>query len=244
MKASKAHAVIRTVRVGDDHLDRFNPRLDDDGRIAYSPEDGVPSEAVAVSCVTQRVATLDKAADLAETAGSLAQPELSDWKKGCEVWVTDSRVLFRQVETREPGLAVVGQIRFPWIASVEFRPKQSFVYESILNLSLWESFEDSSRGSWLHTIEFKFPKTYHPGLVAQRVVRRIAAHHMAHGAPAEAAAALGALSNAPLLPDPPKGELSMYALPAFVNVPGGAAYIGDEIPEAEWILASAATTAP
>jgi hypothetical protein len=245
MKVTEAHVALSQATFGDaeERYDRYSPSLNADGAIALAPEDGQVLDPVPAKCIQQRVSTLENTGDLASMIRSSIRYKTILRLFGFQICVTQARIIFRQVKPEGPDGAVVGHVRFPWISSVSFRPKQSFfLSDSTLQVEFSQSFPVAALGSWHHVIEVTFDKTYHPGSLAHHIACRAARHNLTHGGPDEAKDALHRVAEGSALADPPKGEFAAYHLPTFTDFPWGAAYIGDDAPATEWHVTNEAAT--
>lgn len=224
------HVALGHRAVGSDaHSDRRWPALDAAGLVVLGVEDGQVDGPYRVRANVQETNILPEAgpdADIGAMMQAFARTENVYRLFGFDVYLTQARIFFVHDKDPEPGKKIVGHIRFPWITTVGFRPKQSFLNTATLSLQFQEDLPRGG-GTAFHTVELEFDNAFHPGPLALAVVQRVAAHQLRHGAPDPVRADFEALLAPAPLPDPPKGELSEYYLPAFLPFPLGAAYLGD-----------------
>lgn len=230
---------LGTAKIGDATIRHqlHLPSLNDDGTIHLSPEDGSNIAAFPVEHVMHKYSTLTPSDDLVQMARDMGREERAGMMAAAELLVTDARVIVHSFDDRVPGEQEVGHLWYPWISLIEFHPKQSFLNDSVVNLRYDEDFPGQPDGGWFHRLEFTFTKSFHPGNVAFELVRRLAAHHLRMNPPAEAREKLIALTEPPILPDPPKGDFATYRPPIHVTYPYGVPYVdtGAELPW-EWII--------
>ena len=242
---TESHAVISKVAFGDatKFHDRTRPTLEADGRIHLDSEDGRILASVDVRSMVQRVSTLENTGDLVEMARSFA-PETYFRLFHFRLVVTEARLIWEQEKPAGPGVKMVGHLRFPWISTVSFRPKQSFLREAQLSLEFDQDFPVAALGGWFHTVELGFDKRFSPGSLAHLVVQQVARHHLQHGAPDDVTRALEALATVAPVPDPPNGKEARYVIPVHATYPGCVDYIGDGIVGGEWHVDSSAVKIP
>lgn len=218
----------QSLATADTHHDRRWPTLDAAGLVALGVEDGQVDGPYRVRANVQLTNILPEAGpdgDLGAMMNAYARTEDVYRLFGFDVYVTQARVFFVHDKDPAPGKKIVGQVRYPWITAVGFRPKQSFLNSATLQLSFQEDLPRG--GTAFHRIELEFDNAFHPGALAAAIVQRVAAHQLRHGAPEVVRADFEALLAPAPLSDPPKGELSEYYLPAFLPFPLGAAYLAD-----------------
>lgn len=231
MTGVEHHVIMGDRDHGSDAIyhDRLRPILTLDGRLWTSPEDGEVLGPFPVRANIQYTTALPGDLESFVDIGRALNTQDCVYRIfDAQLFVTESRVVVIQTKAAGPGKVAVGHLRFPWITSIGFRPKQSFLNESTLELAFQEDMTTTDDGGvWFHTLELTFAKTFHPGALAQTIARRLASHHLRHGVPEAVASDFRELLNAELLPDAKRGELSKYFCPAFVPFPYGAAYIED-----------------
>lgn len=228
---AERHVVLTNSTLGSSDLyhDRRYPTLTASGEVVYGVEDGEVLGPYRVRANVQDTNLLphhETVPDLTTMVNMYAETETVYRLFGFDVYVTQARVIFVHDKELEPGTKTVGHIRYPWINSVGFRPKQSFLNTATLALGFQEDLP-GRQGTAFHTVELEFDNSFHPGPLALAIVQRISQHQLRHGAPEAARADFEAFLAPEMLPDPPKGELSEYYLPAFLPFPLGAAYVGD-----------------
>lgn len=238
MKADDAWVALSNVKDGtsETRYDRRYPSWTSSGAIAFSAADGEVTGPIEVSVVAQKVSTLENSADLGAMMAAMGRPSTTLRLFSFDLWVTDARIVSVQTKPVTPGVRIAGHLRYPWISGIQYHPKQSFLMESILQLSFVEEFPIASLGTWFHTLELTFHKSFDPGPLALDIAHRLARHHLAHGAEPEMIERLKYLSEAEAVPSPRKGDMGSYYPPAYMMIHGGAEYVGDAVPNIEWTV--------
>jgi len=201
------------------------PTLEANGDLHFLSEDGDNRLVMPVRTVSHYHQAFPVGVTLAHTLNSIEREKNSFIVHKLELVVTDARVIVHMLDPKQPGKRLVGHLWHPWIASVGFRPKQSFLNEAAISLEFREDFPLKDRGMWFERLELLFEKTFHPGPLAQEIAHRIAAHHLKHGAPEAARESLEELLQTGPLADPAKGEFATYYPSAYVSYPGGVPYV-------------------
>jgi hypothetical protein len=149
-----------------------------------------------------------------------------------------ARLIFVSDALEKDGSRVAGHLWYPWLQSIEFRPKQSFFNQAELRVTVVENFAPPVPGDGLfhHTFICVFDQRFHPGQLAQTVAQRAAAFKA--GQPSATTEGLDLLRSAPQLPDPKKGEHASYDLPIYCSWPQGHLGINDGEEDPQWIVAS------
>lgn len=232
----ESHAVLSKAIFGDEseYHDRTRPTLEADGRVHMDPEDGQVVAMASVRSLVQTVGAVESDGDLAEMMQAFGRPETYFRLFDFSLYVTEARLIWEQTKPVTPGEKMVGHLRFPWISSIEFRPKQSFLNDALLRFEFHQEFPVAAQGGWFHTVELGFEKSFNPGPIAHAVAQLAARHHLVHGCPEEVRQALEALATGPAVADPPKGDTAAYYLPIYADFPGGVDYIGDGTVGGEW----------
>jgi hypothetical protein len=217
------------------YYDRKWPTLRADGSLWTSPEDGDVLGPFPVRANIQYTTAFPGNMESFEAIGRALRNRETVYRLfHFQMFVTESRVVLVQNKPPAEGHQIVGHLRFPWITSVGFRPKQSLLNECTLELKFQESMDDGDGGVWFHDVELTFEKTFDSGSLAQTIVRRMAAHHLRLELPDVVTTDVRELLAVERLPNPAKGELSEYFSPVFVYFPYGAEYIGDDVEKAAW----------
>jgi hypothetical protein len=218
---------------------RVIPALADDGSVAWEESDGTRPLRIPAKRVIRNVGAAAADASIMEIAQAVARPPVLFADSDFELTVTDARIIILHKAIDSDRSRVAGQIRFPWMRSVEFRPKQSFLNDSEIVIDAIEGFNvddvpSSKQGTFFHRFTFLFDKNFHPGELAQEIVQR-AARYIGSTQDSPRSTALDELQGAPRLPDPPKGEHSAYHLPVYCPFPQGRYGSSDVAPAVEWI---------
>ncbi|MBX3115779.1 MAG: hypothetical protein KF808_00360 [Cryobacterium sp.] len=219
---------------------RTLPVLADDGSIIVEPGDGRDLIRVPVRRLLRNVGVVAEGDDLMTIMKAVAQPPTLFADNGFELIVTDSRLVLLSSNVDSDRSRVAGQIRFPWIRAVSFRPKQSFLNESEIVIEGIEEYDvegfpTRERGTFQHNFTLIFDKRYHPGELAREITGRVACY-LIDTQRVPKSEQLLALRDVPLLADPSsKGDHASYWLPTYCSFPGGDFGIDDDIRNPEWI---------
>ncbi len=178
-------------------------------------------------------------ASIDELGRAIANPPLLFANSRFQLFVTDARLVIVHDIADADGARVAGHIRYPWMQSIGFRPKQSFLNDSEIVVDAIEEFDIDGfpkrhSGSFFHRFTFLLDKTYHPGELVREVARR-AASYIVNTQGVERTGPLEELRAAALLPDPPKGDHSTYGLPVYCAYPGGVFGLSDATGPVKWI---------
>ncbi|MFI8774636.1 Clp protease N-terminal domain-containing protein [Gordonia sp. NPDC062954] len=235
MELSEAFCVLGTATPGDfaSKFDRYIPRLHADGSVALAADDGIARAAGRTRELVHWVSTLEDDGDLTGLLLNYGKRDIQSLEKDLNVYLTDARIVFIANGEVRSG-RTVGHVRYPWVSAVSWRPDLGVGRRPTVTLHMDQDFPVKALGSWMHYVEMRFPKGFHPGSLALDIARRVSAHNLAHGAPQRAHEALRAMADAPRRVDPPKGQEDMIVIPAHVECPLGAEYIGDCPDRAEW----------
>lgn len=237
MKLSESFGLLGTSTVGDSDskYDRYRPRLERDGAIAFADVDGRRIESVSVRQVLQWVSTLEDNDDLTYALLSAGRRKLRTTGGRSTMYITDARVVFVQEKTNAPGERIVGHIRFPWVDAIVWRPGAGRFKRPALQIWMHEDFPVKHLGSWHHYIEVTLEDTVAPAMIALDLARRVSAHNLVHGAPAWIQDRLREQAQITQLPEPDNTGEGVWECPASVACPYGAEYIYDSPSPAEWI---------
>ncbi|MFD4956731.1 CHAT domain-containing protein [Streptomyces sp. NPDC058451] len=207
--------------------DRLHPRFDRNGRLLFTPYDGEPSAAVPVRMATWKKERL--------RISALSMSSETEWRlHDVSLHVTDARLILVVDKPDSQGRTLAGHIRYPWINSVSYRPKQSFLNDcELVVLCQQDNGPDTTD---FYRLTLLLPRETDSEDLARRLVRRLARHHLAHsGLPATARPLFEALLDPPRLPPPDKGGHASYYLPAFKSYPEGVEYLSGQPAEGTWI---------
>ncbi len=237
MDITQSHGAMAALNFGsaEQKYDRGSPQLNAGGRVELSPADGEVLARVGARGVVQYVSTLEDSEDLALMIRQMAKRECYFRLFDFTVTVTESRVFWEQEKLERPGVRMAGHIRYPWIRSVGYRPKQSFLNDPLIEIEFAQDLPVASMGTWYHTIELLFTKGFDPGDLSQLIATQAARHHLKHGCPEPVRQEVEAMATAPRLAPPPKNELATYVMPVFAMYPDCVDYIGDDRPFGKWL---------
>ncbi|MGW1225063.1 CHAT domain-containing protein [Streptomyces sp. NPDC002530] len=207
--------------------DRLHPRFGRNGRLLFTPYDGEPAAPVAVRVAVWKKERLRLSA--------LSMSTETAWRvRGAGLHLTDARLVLVVDEPDSRGRTLAGHIRYPWITTVAYRPKQSFLNDcELVVVCQQDSDPDTVEFSRLTLV---LPPEADSADLARRLVRRLARHHLDHGGvPAVTRPRFEALLDPPRLPLPEKGGHASYYLPAFKNYPEGVEYLDGRPAAGTWL---------
>lgn len=230
-KARPAHdpfmMMSRQTHDGAGLSDRLHPRFDRDGRLLLTSYDGRALGPVPVRAAAWKKENFH--------FGTLSMSSETEWRvHDVGLHLTDARLVLIADEPDARGRTLAGHIRYPWISSVAFRPRQSFLNDCELVVQCQQDTGPDSTD--FYRLVLLLPRETDSEDLARRLVRRLARHHLAHGSlPAAARPRFEALLDPPRLPPPGKGDHASYRLPAFKTYPEGVEYLGGQPAEGTWI---------
>ncbi|MDX8048539.1 hypothetical protein SK571_04035 [Lentzea sp. BCCO 10_0798] len=134
-----------------------------------------------------------------------------------------------------------GQAQYPWISSIGFRPKQSFLNGCELLITTQQEIEEDV--NHFNRLTVLLTAGADSGELSRQVVQRLAQHHLLDrdGLPDSAVSEFEALCEATRLSNPEKGSHSVYYLPAFKSYPYGVGYSNGQL-ENSWLGPGLGTT--
>lgn len=237
MDVNEAHTAMVMRRFGDEanYYDRENPRLNADGTVWLSPEDGSVLYRIPARSVIQYVATLEASEDLIAMARQMGRRETQFRLFDFTVSVTEARVFWEQNTTQTPGKRMVGHLRYPWIRAVGYRPKQSFLNDPKVTLEFMEHFPIEAQGSWFSDLDIGFDKGFDPGDLAHLIAQQAARHNLTYGCPPQIRSKVEQMAVAPRLAPPAKNAMATYFMPVHAAYPECVNYINDDRPAGRWL---------
>lgn len=221
---------------------RLIPMVDGSGFPIPEAGDGDKPLRMGARRFLRNIGVVPKGASMRQLAEAIQAPSLEYADSDYDLVVTDSRVVIVGREVQADLKRVVGQIRFPWIVSVQFRPKQSFWNDAELIIKTFEKYDRDGfpvreTGRFEHSFTFVFHKKIHPGEFAAEIVRRASNYVAAQpGCPVEPE--LLTLQQAEVLPDPAKGQYAEYWAKVFCTVPDGHYGTDDSTRAPDWTVAN------
>ncbi|THA60169.1 CHAT domain-containing protein [Streptomyces sp. A0958] len=207
--------------------DRLHPRFGPDGRLLLTPYDGEASAPVPVRTATWTRESFDFSA--------LSTSSETEWRvHGVSLHLTDARLVLVVDKPDAQGRTLAGHIRYPWISTVAFRPKQSFLNDCELVVHCQQDTGPDTTDFYRLTLLLN--RETDSEALARHLVRRLAQHHVSNGElPSIARPLFEALRDPPHLPAPDKGAHATYGLPAFKTYPEGVEYVSGQPVEGTWI---------
>ncbi|MCE7002028.1 CHAT domain-containing protein [Kibdelosporangium philippinense] len=206
--------------------DRLSPNVLPDGSVEFHSADGRLTGPIAVQGATWNISVLIPEA--------LRLHSETEWRvSSMNLVLTDTRLVMVASRPLKDGRSFAGHLRYPWICSVGFRPKQSFLNDCEIVI---ETQQEVSEGlDHFNRLTVRFDKDVDSGELASDLVRRIARHHLSVGdLPDIVVPDFTRLLDADRLPDPDKGEYAVYYMPAFKPYPYGVGYT-DDVLESTWL---------
>lgn len=206
--------------------DRLSPNVLPDGTVEFSHLDGEVTGPIAVTGASWEIDTINPE--------RLSLHTTTEWRvTRLSLFVTDARLVLVADRPLKDGRRFAGHLRYPWISSTGFRPKQSFLNECELIVTTQQDITEDL--THFNRLVVRFGENTDSGQLAQDLVRRLARYHLSNGVlPDTAAARFTAFCEAERLPDPDKGDHSVYYLPAFKPYPYGVEHTSEPL-ENEWL---------
>ncbi|MDX3214076.1 CHAT domain-containing protein [Streptomyces sp. ME02-6991-2B] len=207
--------------------DRLHPRFDRNGRLLFTSYDGDPSSPVPVRMAKWAKEKFDFSAMVTSSE--------TEWRvHDVSLRLTDTRLVLVADRPDAQGRTLAGHIRYPWISTVAFRPKQSFLNDCELVIQCQQ--DTGSDSTDFYRLTLLLPRETDSGDLARHLVRRLARHHLTHGnLPDTVRPRFEPLRDPPHLPLPAKGDHASYYLPAFKTYPEGVEYLDGRPAEGTWI---------
>ncbi|MFD7471552.1 CHAT domain-containing protein [Streptomyces sp. NPDC059837] len=207
--------------------DVLYPCLGPDGQVRFTPFDGEAVGPVPVRGAVWTREDLDLAAFRATRS--------TEWRIfGLRLYITDARLVLVSDKPDAKARRIAGHLRYPWVNSIGFRPKQSFLNDCEVVVETQQEGTETTCTSQRLTL--LFDDATDSGRLARLLVRRLASHHLADDTlPTSVRQDFEALREPPVLPPPRKGEHATYRSPAFKCYPYGAEYLLGQPPEGTWI---------
>jgi hypothetical protein len=125
---------------------------------------------------------------------------------------------------RRRGKMLVGQVRYPWLRCVGFKPKTGWTSNEAIRLGV----SVKSRDGAVHEIylDLALPKNVDSAAVARAIVARAARYRLAHtGLDSDAhRSRFEELAEGPTLAAPEPKKFAIYQMPVYAFVNAGSAY--------------------
>ncbi len=206
--------------------DRLSPNVLPDGGIEFNTTDGQILGPIPVRKPLWQIDTLIPQAFRMRTE--------TEWRiRGFALLITDTRLVLVADKPLKDGRRFAGHLRYPWVNSIGFRPKQSFLNDCELVLGTQQ--EISADVDHFNRLTLILDAAIDSGDLARTLVRRLARHHIDRTElPGTVVAEFEALRDAERLPNPGKGDHSWYYPPAFKPYPYGVGYT-DQSEENAWL---------
>lgn len=201
------------------------PSTNADGSLHFVPEDGANIIAVQAKSVELNYLTFSSTISMDEFFGEFNSHKPAQRWPDPELLITDARIIVHATDPKYPRKRLTGHLWYPWISSVHYRPKQSFLFDSTLRFVFEQNFPPTGTGHWHELVDIEFDKRFDPTEIAREIVRRVARHDLAHPTPPPGQAELEALLRADPQPMPEKGSFAEYEFPAYVRIPGGVPFV-------------------
>ncbi|WP_419703226.1 hypothetical protein [Promicromonospora sp. NFX87] len=205
--------------------DRLSPNVLADGEIQFDDTDGQVLGPIPVRLARWEIATFNPE--------QLSVRRETEWRiRGFNLLVTDARLVLVAHKPEKDSRRFAGHLRYPWITSIGFRPKQSFLNDCELVVGTQQ--EIAADVHYFNELTLTLHNEADSGELAQALVRRLARHHLDRGTlPDAVVAEFEVLREAERLPDPEKGSHAWYYPPAFKSYPYGVGY-SDQQDENTW----------
>ena len=123
---------------------------------------------------------------------------------------------------RSRGKVLAGHIRYPWLASVAFSPKQGWLDEEAVRFAVRDGTANPAR---LLVVELGLPKETDSAAVARAIMLRAVAYRTKHDTLADDdLAGFRQLADAPEPPRPQPRKFAAYTMPTSWHAMPGTAY--------------------
>ena len=211
--------------------DQIYPGLRSDGSLHFSEHDGEVTGPIAVKGAswTRELMSLN--------GFNLGVRKETDWRYfDISVYLTDARIVVSVDKPVDARTKWVGHVRYPWVNSVGYRRKQSFLNECELLIGM-EQVPNGGADEMPTdcTLRFLLDLQVDSGDLARQIVQRIARHHLNRGTlPESAVLGFQALLDPPRLPTPRKGDHATYWMGAFKHYPEGTEYVVGKPEQGDW----------
>jgi hypothetical protein len=225
---------IRTM--GETDNQAMFPALDDSGKVSREPLDGERHQHLVANAMVVRDATGSKTRNITELRDIRA-----------DVFITDARLIMMcakydkgggwigspglslalnaaskiRASRRSRGKVLVGHVRYPWLSSVGFSPKQGWLDEEVLRLVVQDGTADPRR---LLVVDLSLPKETDSAAVAREIMLRAVTYRTAHDelSEDEHAGFQELAVSAPPRPQPK--NFALYRMPTSWHAMPGTAY--------------------
>ncbi|MER7251608.1 hypothetical protein [Kribbella sp. NPDC000426] len=223
MITQQVHGSIAT------RYDQLYPGLEADGSVHFSSYDGAVAGPIAIRGATwsRELMSLDSL--------NLRVSQATDWRYfDVSLYVTDARIVIVVDKPIDARTKWVGHLRYPWLHSVGYRPRQGILYDCELVLGM-EQLQEGREMPTDCTLRLLLDRHDDSAELAREIVRRLARHHLGRGTlPASAVPEFQVLLDPPRLPDPTKGTHATYWLGAFKHCPTGTEYVRGQPEQGIW----------
>ncbi|MEU5156155.1 CHAT domain-containing protein [Glycomyces sp. NPDC021274] len=211
----------------DNSYDQLFPRLTRNGNIHFSDADGSIQGPIQVeyACWRRWIISTD-----------LFNRDSVEWRiSRANLYITDARIILERQKQPTSASRMIGHLRYPWITSIGYRPKQSLLNDCGVVITIQQEIEEPREAQVVHELSIFFPPSFDSGGLAQELARRLSRHHlMQEDLPDSVVSDFEALSSTARLPAPPKGDYSYYYPQAFKLYPYGTEYVLGNPPEGKW----------
>lgn len=210
--------------------DLHYPGLEADGSVYFSAYDGRVAGPITVRGASWQRALMSL------NGFNLSVIHDTEWRYfDVSIYVTDARIVVVVDKPVDARTRWVGHLRYPWIHSVGYRPKQGFLHECELVIGM-EQVQEGHELPADFTLRLLLDRRDDSGELARQIVRRLARHHLGRGTlPEPVAAEFQILLDPPRLEDPPRGDHATYWLGAFKHYPAGAEYTCGKREQGTWL---------
>lgn len=223
--------------LGESGEEAMYPTLDAEARFRTEPLDGERPQHLVAHALSVR-----------DMSGSKARTVLELREVRTDILITDARVALIctkydkgggwvgspgmalalnavskvRAARRSRGKALVGHIRYPWLASVGFSPKQGWLDDESLRLAFRDGTADPSR---LLMVELSLPKETDSAAVARAIMLRAVAYRTTHEElEGDELSGFQQLADAPVPPRPQPRTFAAYTMPTSWHAKPTTAY--------------------
>lgn len=223
--------------VGEAGDETMFPGLDGGGKVNQELLDGDSAQQLVARAIAVRDVGGGKARTIVEVREIRAEVVITDArvillcskydKGGGWVGTPGTALMLNAVSKlraarRSRGTALVGHIRYPWLISVGFSPKQGWLDEEVLRLVVRDGTADPSR---LLVVDLNLPKETDSGAVARAIMLRAVQYRTTHETLTDdELAGFRQLAESPELARPQPKKFAVYAMPTSWQAKPATAY--------------------
>ncbi|MET7280807.1 hypothetical protein ABZS29_21390 [Kribbella sp. NPDC005582] len=228
--------VFSTRTVGETADGAMFPALNDDGKVGREQLDGDRSQHLVATSIAVREVGANQTRSIMELSDIQADLFITDarlimmcakYDKGGGWFGSPGMALALNAVSkvlasrRSRGTVLVGHVRYPWLSSVAFSPKQGWLDEETLRLVVRDGTASPSR---LLLVDLALPKTADSAAIARAIMLRAVAYRTTHEELNEAEQAGFRALEASNPPRPQPKKFASFTMPTSWNAMPSTAY--------------------